>query len=273
MQHVHSGKPQGCHVQNPTPIFPLKSAPCKPKKNQVGPSQPQLVQQEILSVPLFFFFSVPLLKPVRDLITSPLSVHQHSMVFTSSQVRVRDSLHSHSHHYYPCPFFPAKTLDNFDTQIEPLLLTTLPGYWRPHNEGPAAAAALSRVTHPLMRLRADSRQILSLRLSVLLLFQGFDGAGPAACNPLPRPIILADRNTASHPLSPYRPGPRVLSRGRSRWPLASSGATAVRDRRTNIYLRRDCQSGRCHRTLWAERGQELWTRSGPRHPCPGVGIR
>lgn len=167
-------------------------------------------------------------------------------------------------------------MDNSDTQIEPLLFTTLPGHWRPHNEGPAAAAALSHATHPLMRLRADSRQISSLTLSVQLLFQGFDRAGPEACNPLPRPIILADRNTASHPRSPYRPGPRGLSRGRSRAgggePLSSSRATAVRDRRTNIYLRRDFQSGRCHRTLWAEQGQELWTRSGPTHPCHGIGI-
>ena len=160
-------------------------------------------------------------------------------------------------------------MDNFDTQIEPLLFTRLPGHWPPHNEGPAAAAALSHVTHPLMRLCADSRQISSLSLSVQLLFQGFDRAGPEACNPFPSPIILADRNTASHPRSPYRPGPRGLSRGH----LSSSAAMAVRDRRTNIYLRRDFQSGRCHLTLWAEQGQELWTRSGPTHPCPGIGIR
>ena len=90
MRHLHSGKPQGYHVQNPTPnLFP-ETCSLQTKK-QVRPSfptfsQPQPVQQEILSVPL--------LKPVRDLIISPLSgherlqsrAHQHSMVFTSSQV-------------------------------------------------------------------------------------------------------------------------------------------------------------------------------------------
>ena len=90
MQHLHSGKPQGYHVQNPTPSLFPEICSLQTKK-QVRPSfptfsQPQPVQQEILSVPL--------LKPVRGLIISPLSghqrlqsrAHQHSMVFTSSQV-------------------------------------------------------------------------------------------------------------------------------------------------------------------------------------------
>lgn len=201
MRHLHCGKTP-CGLPRPksnSQSFSLKPAPANQKTGSSLPSYIFTATAGAAGNPV-----CPAFKACETLIISPHSDHHGYSPEPTSTPRyllsqVFQSPLTLSSPLPPCLPFPAKTLDTL-SQIEPLLFTTLPAT-KMHNEGPAAAAALSHATHPLMRLRRLCRQISSLTLSVQLLLQGFDRAGPEACNPLPRPIILEQKYGLSPTIS------------------------------------------------------------------------